>query len=130
MKFQHWGFLSFLLVIVLLPCLLLINSCKHDATPADQLPEVCFTDQVLPVFQNSCGTSGCHDTSGEAGYSFTDYSGIMKGISAGNAAKSKAYQAITSTFQLMPPDNALPKEKRTLIRLWIEQGAKETTCEN
>jgi cytochrome c5 len=28
----------------------------------------------------------------------------------------------------MPPDNPLPTGKRTLIRLWIEQGAKETTC--
>jgi len=52
----------------------------------------------------------------------------MKAINPGNADKSKAYNAITSTFQLMPPNNALPAEKRTLIRLWIEQGAQETNC--
>jgi hypothetical protein len=83
----------------------------------------------LPIFQNSCAVSGCHNgRGGESGYVFTDYASIMNAITPGNAAKSKAYQAITSTFQLMPPKNALPIGKRTLIRLWIEQGAKETTC--
>jgi uncharacterized membrane protein len=82
----------------------------------------------LPVFQNSCGTSGCHDGRGEAGYVFTDYTSIMEAITPGNADKSKAYKAMTSTFRLMPPNNALPESKRTIIRLWIEQGAQETTC--
>jgi len=36
--------------------------------------------------------------------------------------------AMTSPFTMMPPNNPLPQEKRILIRLWIEQGAKETTC--
>lgn len=107
---------------------LLINSCQNEGIPADQLPAICFTGQVLPIFQNSCATSGCHDSSGEGGYMFTDYSNIMKAVTSGNADKSKAYQAMTSTFTLMPPDNPLSTEKRTIIRLWIEQGALETTC--
>jgi uncharacterized membrane protein len=28
----------------------------------------------------------------------------------------------------MPPDNPLNRQERTLIRLWIEQGALETSC--
>jgi hypothetical protein len=52
----------------------------------------------------------------------------MKSVTAGNADKSEAYQAITSAFESMPPDNPLPINKRTIIRLWIEQGAKETSC--
>ena len=35
---------------------------------------------------------------------------------------------MTSPFTMMPPKNPLPQDKRVLIRLWIEQGAKETTC--
>lgn len=128
MKIERLGYFSILLAIILVPCLFLTNSCQHEGIPADQMEQICFTEQVLPIFQNSCATSGCHDSKGEAGYVFTNYTSIMKAIKPGNAAKSKAYEAITSTFQLMPPDNALPISKRTLIRLWIEQGAKETTC--
>jgi len=128
MKFRRLSFLSASLIIGIGSTLMLVNSCKHEGIPADQMPEVCFQSEVLPIFQNSCGTTGCHSSDGGNGYNFTDYSGIMKAITAGNADKSKAYQAITSTFQIMPPDNALPANKRTIIRLWIEQGAKETTC--
>jgi len=128
MTFKRLGYLSVLVAFMILPLFFLVNSCKHEGIPADQLTQVCFTEEVLPIFQNSCGTTGCHSSGGGHGYNFTDYSGIMKAITAGNADKSEAYQAITSTFQLMPPDNALPASKRTIIRLWIEQGAKETTC--
>ncbi len=127
MKITRLGFYSAILLSGLGLILFLVNSCKHEGIPADQLESINFTEQVLPIFQNSCGTSGCHDGKrGESGYIFTDYSNIMKSITPGNADKSKAYQAITSTFQLMPPNNALPASKRTLIRLWIDQGAKET----
>jgi len=128
MTFKRLSYLSVLVAFMLTPMILLVNSCKHEGIPANQMPQVCFTEEVLPIFKNSCGTTGCHSSGGGHGYNFTDYAGIMKAITAGNADKSKAYQSITSTFQLMPPDNALPASKRTIIRLWIEQGAKETTC--
>ncbi len=127
MKDNRIGFLKLLFMIGGGFMLFLVSSCKHDGVPADQFPEVCFQSEVLPIFQNSCAT--CHGGSrSEAGLDFSNYTGIMKAITAGNADKSKAYKAMTSTFQLMPPDNALPIDKRTTIRLWIEQGAKETTC--
>ncbi len=129
MTFKRLSYLSVLVAFMITPLILLVNSCKHEGISADQMPQVCFTEEVLPIFQNSCGTTGCHDSkSAESGYTFTDYASIMKSITPGDADKSEAYKAITSTFQLMPPDNALPASKRTIIRLWIEQGAKETTC--
>lgn len=118
-----------LLLVVLVSALLSVNSCRHDGIPAEELEQVCFTEQILPIFQNSCGTTGCHDSkSAHHGLVYTDYASIMKSITPGNASKSKAYQAMTSTFEIMPPDNPLPQDKRTLIRIWIEQGAKETNC--
>lgn len=127
MNLKRLSFLSALVVLLLLPFFFLVNSCKHEGIPADQFPQVCFQEEILPIFQNSCAT--CHGGSrNEAGLDFSNYAGIMKAITPGNADKSKAYKAITSTFQLMPPDNALPADKRILIRLWIEQGAQETTC--
>lgn len=117
------------LILFTIILLFVASSCKHDSIPADQFEQICFTEQVLPIFQNSCGTSGCHDSkSAKNGLSYIDYTSIMKSITPGDAAKSKAYQAITSVFEIMPPDNPLPQDKRTIIRVWIEQGAKETHC--
>lgn len=125
------GFLSALWILVVGLMLSSANSCTHEGLPADQMEEICFTRQVLPIFQNSCATSGCHDaTTAEEGYVFTDYANIMKSIEPGDASKSKAYKAITSHSETMPPDVPLPIDKRILIRLWIEQGAKETTCQS
>ena len=127
MNIKRTNFLSVIVGFSLLTLFFSFNSCKHDGIPAEQFPAVCFQNEILPIFQNSCAS--CHgSTRGEAGLNFSSYEGIMKAINPGNPDKSKAYQAITSTFQLMPPDNALPEDKRILIRLWIEQGAKETTC--
>jgi uncharacterized membrane protein len=124
------GFVSALLILVV-GLILSTHSCTHEGIPADQMEEICFTRQVLPVFQNSCATTDCHDAiTAEDGYIFTDYANIMKSIEPGNASKSKAYKAITSHSEIMPPDNPLPIDKRTLIMQWIEQGAKETTCES
>lgn len=122
--------LRWILALLIIAGLWLLNSCEHEGIPADQMEQICFNQQVLPIFQNSCSTSGCHDTqTAESGYTFTDYSSIMKAITPGNASKSKAYKAITGTDELMPPHNPLPIEKRILIRLWIEQGAQETDCQ-
>jgi len=127
MNLKRASFLSVPIAVLLFALFISFNACKHEGIPADQFPEICFQDQILPIFQNSCAS--CHGaTRGEAGLDFSTYAGIMKAITPGNADKSKAYKSITSTFQLMPPNNALPEEKRILIRLWIEQGAKETTC--
>lgn len=127
MNFRRASFVWAAIAFLFFTLIISFNSCKHEGIPADQFPEICFQDQILPIFQNSCAS--CHGgTHPEAGLDFSTYSGIMKAISPGDADKSKAYQAITSTFQLMPPNNALPEDKRILIRLWINQGAKETTC--
>lgn len=122
--------LIILVVGIMGSILFMVVSCEHEGIPADQLEQVCFDQQVLPIFQNSCATSGCHDANtAEEGYVFTDYANIMKVITPGNASKSEAYKAITSAFEIMPPHNPLPMEKRILIRIWIEQGAKQTSCD-
>lgn len=124
------GFLKLWIVLMSISCLWFLHGCSHEGIPADRMEEVCFTTQVLPIFQNSCATAGCHDaTTAKDNYIFTDYANIMKSITPGDASKSKAYQAMTSHSETMPPDNPLPIDKRILVRLWIEQGAKQTSCE-
>jgi hypothetical protein len=105
-------------------------SCTHKPDLQD-VPEICFESEVLPIFLNSCAISGCHDGSGEPDLVLNSYSNIMRGIKAGDPDGSKIYKSITRTSgeDKMPPDQPLSADNRTIIRLWIEQGAKETTCQ-
>lgn len=114
--------------LVIVTSLAWITSCSHDADITN-LPEMCFERDVLPIFSNSCAISGCHNGTGEA-FSLSSYAQIMNTVTPYNPDKSQCYKAMTSTWGegRMPPDQPVSQEKRTIIRLWIEQGANETTC--
>ncbi len=118
--------LSYFVVLLLLGFV----SCKHTELDVSKYPEVCFDNQILPVFKASCGMSGCHNsTSAEAGYILTDYQNILNGVIPYKPFESEVYTILSSNWvHPMPPENPLPQEIRTLIRLWIEQGAMETSC--
>lgn len=116
---------SFLLIAFVA---LLYTKCTHEADISD-FPEICFTGDVLPVFLNNCAMPGCHDGSGESDYSFMSYQGIMAGITPGNSDKSEVFRVIVAKWgERMPPDKPLSMEDRIKIRVWIDQGAAETTC--
>jgi len=105
--------------------------CRHNGLDVTTLDQVCFERDVLPIFQNSCATTGCHSAGrGRGGYDFSNYASIMKAITPFNSQGSKAYQAITGKafVQLMPPKGVVSENDRILIRVWIDQGAKNTTC--
>jgi len=111
---------------------LFISSCKHDPANLDQLDTVCFESQILPIIQTSCAISGCHAPTGSGeGPSIYDYSSIMRLVKPGDARGSKLYQVITNINNpegMMPPNRSLSKDQRTLIEVWILQGAKDTKC--
>jgi len=121
MKIKRLGFLSASLVLVSI--LFLNDSCKHDGIPADQMAPVPFSD-VKQIYNDYCVKCHSGGNGGESRLDFTDYPGIIKTITPGNASKSNSYQAMISTLRIMPPNIAMPTNKRTLIRLWIDQGAK------
>jgi hypothetical protein len=103
-----------------------ISSCRHD-DDIGSLDTICFQTEILPIFQTSCATSGCHD-SGELNLS--DYSGIRGAVTPGSPEKSEIYKAMVNIWspEMMPPDRPLSLENRTKIKVWIEQGANETKC--
>lgn len=110
-----------------------VISCTHETSlNADTIEPVYFDTEVLPLFQNSCATSGCHDSATrKEGYDLSSYTSIIaKGIKPGDASGSAIYQSITGGEDLMPPGNPLPVEQRNLIRIWIEQGAEEVNDPN
>jgi hypothetical protein len=105
------------------------TSCKHTADIAN-LPEICFTGDILPIFINNCAISGCHDGTGrESRLALNNYSDISRDVTPGNPDASRIYQTIIAKWgNRMPPGQPLSLENRTKIRVWIEQGAALTTC--
>ncbi len=103
--------------------------CRHDGLNVSTLRTICFDTEIAPIFVNNCAS--CHNrTHSKGGYSYADYNSIMKSVTPYNAQNSKAYQAITGKAftQLMPPNSALSENDRILVRVWIDQGAKNTVC--
>lgn len=93
---------------------------------------ICFDTQVLPIIVSNCALSGCHDAkSKKDGYELTSYATITKkGIVAGDASKSKIYKSMIDTGEdRMPPAGPIASEKINIIKEWINQGAKNITCQ-
>jgi hypothetical protein len=120
-------FSTFLILLALTLPFIFNNACRHEPIGIESLDTVCFESQVRPIIQTSCNMSGCHN--GEEEFKLDSYSDIMSIVKPGNAGKSELYQVITAVNgTLMPPNRPLSKEQRTFIMVWIEQGAKNTTC--
>jgi hypothetical protein len=116
---------------VTLSCLLIngLFSCRHETPDLNTYQKICFEKEVLPIFQINCGS--CHTGIGkDSNYDFNTPIGIQAAVTPGNPIKSKAYQAITTLWgeSAMPPSQPLSEHDRTLIMLWIEQGAEIMNC--
>jgi hypothetical protein len=107
-----------------------ISSCTHVADISN-FPEVCFERDVLPIFASNCAISGCHSGGGggDSHMAFDNYNDIISTVVPYNPDASQSYQAIIAKWgNGMPPSQPLTQESRTIIRLWIEQGALQTIC--
>jgi len=100
---------------------------KHDPI----YPDVCFENEVLPIFVNNCANgSHCHgNNSNAAGYNFTNYENIVsKGIKPGNSGASKVYKSLNGGGEEpMPPSGSLSDYQKDLISSWINLGAENTS---
>lgn len=128
------NFLQYIIMAGLSTILIIVitYSCTHDSEGIGDIREICFEDEILPIFQNSCALSGCHDSRGSAeGLVLNSYSSILGSISPGDPTASPAYTSLTASGEdRMPPDSPVPVQNRQLIRIWIEQGALNTTCQD
>jgi hypothetical protein len=102
-----------------------ISSCTHQADISN-IPEVCFGD-VLNIYAAKCSIPGCHDGTGETELILKEYNDIRNTVVPGNSDASMSYKAIITTWgeNRMPPDQPISQESRTIIRLWIDQGARD-----
>lgn len=90
---------------------------------------VCFTRDVLPLINSNCAMSNCHDAiTHKDNLTLTSYTGIMKIVRAGNSSLSGLYREIANNSMPENPYRKLTTEQKTIIKNWIDQGAKNTTC--
>jgi len=131
-------------ILLIILTIFSLYSCKHN-TLVEDIPtkENCdsntidFVNEVLPILQSSCATTGCHNTtSHKEGVVLNNYSNIINtiGINKGNASSSKLYKVLNDYGDdLMPPSNSgivLTQTQKNIIKDWINQGAKNIECTN
>lgn len=110
------------------------DPAKKDAKTTDA---VSYFKDVRPIFQQHC--QGCHQPAkAQGGYIMTDYANLLKktdtdvfGIVPGKVADSEIVHQIVGQGGQKPamPQGKDPLTERdvTLIKKWIEQGAKDDT---
>jgi mono/diheme cytochrome c family protein len=143
-----------ILILLLMVSAMIISSCKHDdsndtvfvpntggtdtATGSNDPCDsniVYFEKDVLPILNSNCAMSGCHDPgTAKEGIVLNNYTNVMATgkITPMYAGSSKIYKAIIDNDpkDVMPP---APKSRLTdaqiaVIAKWINQGAKNITC--
>ena len=128
--------------------LLFLASCSSSSTgtedPADPDPPpeepnrlVSFSEDIQPIFNGNCTSSGCHDSgTQESGVDLTSYDAALSStgtqygteiIDPGNPDNSPIVDKIEADpeFGSRMPENrsALAQSEIDSIRAWIEDGA-------
>jgi len=106
-----------------------LNGGKPSIPGCTDSYEICFESSVLPIFRSYCAREGCHDAgTREDGYVLDSYINIVrKGITPFKASDSEIYEVLLKTGDdQMPPDAPLTQAQKDSIKLWINQGAKNT----
>jgi len=139
---------TFILLIAIL-----FNKCKHapdaiiipdpgneELTGEEGIPcdpdTIYFVNEILPLLQSSCGTSGCHDpATAEDGVILTNYADIIQTgkIKPYDPGDSEIYEKIMEDEpderMPPPPKSPLTAEQKNMIYEWIRQGAKNNYCD-
>lgn len=93
---------------------------------------VYFAKQILPLIISNCSMSGCHDAQTQAdGVVLTNYQNIRSEVEPYDPWDSELYESLFDNDDLMPPPprSPLSTDDKALIRKWINQGAKNLTCD-
>ncbi len=112
--------------------LTLLASCYKDKTVIfntgnEVTRTVSFTGDILPIFNNSCNTSGCHVAGGRS----PDLSAANAFISLTNGGFINTSDPLTSELYLWMsgkkgtpmPVSGINKDYNALILAWLKQGA-------
>ncbi|MFD1550605.1 hypothetical protein DNU06_14730 [Putridiphycobacter roseus] len=112
--------------LIFIGCILflVIGSCtKNKALELDLLEKYpCIDtisyDKVIKVIMNqSCNTSGCHDNTNAAGYTFTSYE-----LVSSNAVIIDHVMSHNGTVPMPLNQPQLPDSIRAKFKCWMKQG--------
>lgn len=119
-----------LAIAIILPTAFALQSFdEKNSQPSIQADSVCFTRDILPTVNSNCAMAKCHDAiTHKDNLTLTSYAGIMKAVKAGSSATSGLYREVKNNAMPEAPYNKLPDTLKTLIKNWIDQGAKNNTC--
>lgn len=130
--------------------ILSVYSCKHEVIAPDNsgtgiidIPgntgricspdSVYFANDIFPLITSTCAMGGCHDAITKAeDVDLTNYTKIVKYVRPGNAFNSKLYNEIIRTDKdRMPPPPMAPWtiDQINKLKVWINQGAKNNSCD-
>lgn len=93
-------------------------------------PNICFTENVLPIFVSKCSMSGCHDPGSRRG-DLSTYESIMKKVTPKHPMQSDVYTKIYGANPSMPPKGStqLTDQEKFNIKAWISMGAlNQSNC--
>ena len=115
-------------ILLLAITALFYSSC----TNVNYNPDICFQENILPIFVTKCSMTGCHNSvTHKEGYDFSTYEGIMKGVTANHPLFSEVYTVISGSNPSMPEKQKLDQKDVSYIKIWIKMGAKNTSnCSN
>ena len=110
------------------------SACKKKKKEEECTPPTTFSykNDVQPIFNENCTTSGCHSGTNPAGNlnltASVSYQNLMNSqsgyIDTLHPSSSLLYASMNSTNNPMPPNGKLSACKLELVLKWIEQRAK------
>lgn len=116
------------------------NEEPEDPPPEEELPtDVSFSNDIQPIFQDSCGGANCHIDEEESGVELTTYDDVMNSVgdqygepivNEGNPESSPLVDKIASSspeygVQMPRSGQSLSQDEIDLIRGWINEGAPD-----
>ncbi|HEX5653496.1 MAG TPA: hypothetical protein VFX58_10505 [Chitinophagaceae bacterium] len=113
--------------------ILLLAGCYKDKTVIFDTGEeitrpVGFASDIIPIFNSSCNTSGCHSAGGKSPdlTSANAYSALMNGnfVNTGDPQSSELYYWMTGKRGTPMPVSGINKDFNALVLAWIKQGAQ------
>lgn len=114
--------------IKIIALLSLITIIYSTCTSVVYNPDICFQENILPIFVTNCSMPDCHNAADhEAGYDFSNYEGIMKGVKPKYPNQSEVYNVIKGINPSMPIGSKLDQKSVSYIKIWIKMGAQNTS---
>ena len=101
---------------------------KIDEEPA--LPEnVSFQNDLIPLFNNSCNSAGCHSNNGvppdlSEANAYDNLMGMTDMVDIVHPEKSKLYTRMIDTQNPMPPSGVMSYQASQVLS-WITDGANK-----